>query len=267
MRSFEIRVGRFAADDQRIRRDPGDHAPAVDLGDLLRIGAVEEQGHGSVSYLSAAFPSGPSASGGDQPLSAAMIARATLSKREAKRSGRGDGPSRRGHSSHRFRAKTSAARRLARCAASMSLGASPIIQVLSGSRPACSMAASRSPGAGFLQSQARTSSGSPPGPPSGWWMHTSTEEIRDPAFAQLGDQGLVGRGHGGGGKLPLGRARLVRGDANRVARVRECTQPVDDARQQTDVTWMKRDADRAGLFVAHDVDERRISVDDHALAH
>jgi hypothetical protein len=83
------------------------------------------------------------------------------------------------------------------------------------------------------------------------------QELDEPAIRAL-DRGLR--------KLPLGRAGLIRGDAQSVTSIGEQSKPFDDPRQQAELRRMKGNRNRAGLFVAYDVDQRCIAVEDHSAA-
>jgi hypothetical protein len=67
--------------------------------------------------------------------------------------------------------------------------------------------------------------------------------------------------------LPLRRAGLVRGHGKDESGFRQDAHPFDRARQKTNLVGMERDHDRAGFFVADDVDERCVAIEDRDPRH
>ena len=76
------------------------------------------------------------------------------------------------------------------------------------------------------------------------------------------DQRCVGPDHRIATEMSLGGPGLVGDDGERIARVHQCSEALDDAVEHANLVRVKRGRDGAGFFVAHDVDERAVAVEE-----
>ena len=89
----------------------------------------------------------------------------------------------------------------------------------------------------------------------------------DALLGQKLDQRAVGAFDRTCGNLPFCRSRLVRGDGEDEPRVGQGAHALHRARKKTNLVRMERDRDRAGFFVADDVDERGVAIEDRDARH
>ncbi len=132
--------------------------------------------------------------------------------------------------------------------------------------PSSAHSESSIPGAGLRQSHTRTSSGSPPGPPSGWCRQVATAAITTPSAASFSTSARCVRAGWPPARIcPLAAPGWFDATGQHVARVAQRAQARHHARQEPHVVGVEGAHHRAQLGVAVEVDERPVAVEEDAL--